>query len=216
MCALRQARILSSETDNTIKQEQNTNVNIKITPQNKQERPNTVPLYPPVQPLNPNVNFTQVNPQMGFQEVGIVSDSQMNTQNSQSQYQPPTNNNFPLTRDRGIADLSINIDELEKKNQFLEMLVEMYETNPLKINSYVVCKSSLLMNMIKLLTECDKVDLVIDDSDIGCGCSASNTKILKIDKILITIDDKTEEFKYKYNDIYTQFVKYGISLKLTI
>ena len=223
MCALRQARILSSETDNTIKQEQNTNVNIKITPQNKQERPNTVPLYPPVQPLNPNVNFTQVNPQMGFQEVGIVSDSQMNTQcpassmmnnqNSQSQFQPPINS---LCRDRGIADLSINIDELEKKNQFLEMLVEMYETNPLKINSYVVCKSSLLMNMIKLLTECDKVDLVIDDSDIGCGCSASNTKILKIDKILITIDDKTEEFKYKYNDIYTQFVKYGISLKLTI
>ncbi len=226
MCALRQARILSSETDNTIKQEQNTNVNIKITPQNKQQRPNTVPLYPPVQPLDPNVNFTQANPQMGFQEVGIVSDSQMNTQcpassmmnnqNSQSQFQPPTNNNFPLTRDRGIADLSINIDELEKKNQFLEMLVEMYETNPLKINSYVVCKSSLLMNMIKLLTECDKVDLVIDDSDIGCGCSASSTKILKIDKILISIDDKTEEFKYKYNDIYTQFVKYGISLKLTI
>ena len=237
MCALRQARILSSETDNTIKQEQNTNVNIKITPQNKQERPNTVPLYPPVQPLNPNVNFTQANPQMGFQEVGIVSDSQMNTQcpassapmmnnqNSQSQYQPPTNNQSQLIRDRGtpmvqdqrsIADLSINIDELEKKNQFLEMLVEMYETNPLKINSYVVCKSSLLMNMIKLLTECDIVDLVIDDSDIGCGCSASNTKILKIDKILITIDDKTEEFKYKYNDIYTQFVKYGVSLKLTL
>ena len=222
MCALRQARILSSETDNTIKQEQNTNVNIKITPQNKQERPNTVPLYPPVQPLNPNINFTQANPQMGFQEVGTVSDSQMNNQNSQSQYQLPINS---LCRDnivgesltnRGIADLSINIDELEKKNQFLEMLVEMYETNPLKINSYVVCKSSLLMNMIKLLTECDKVDLVIDDSDIGCGCSASNTKILKIDKILITIDDKTEEFKYKYNDIYTQFVKYGISLKLTI
>ena len=213
MCALRQARILSSETDNTIKQEQNTNVNIKITPQNKQERPNTVPLYPPVQPLNPNVNFTQANPQMGFQEVGIVSDSQMMNQSSQSQFQPPINS---LCRDRGIADLSINIDELEKKNQFLEMLVEMYETNPLKINSYVVCKSSLLMNMIKLLTECDKVDLVIDDSDIGCGCSASSTKILKIDKILITIDDKTEEFKYKYNDIYTQFVKYGISLKLTI
>lgn len=216
MCALRQARILSSETDNTIKQEQNTNVNIKITPQNKQERPNTVPLYPPVQPLNPNINFTQANPQMGFQEVGTVSDSQMNNQNSQSQYQLPINSLCQLIRDRGIADLSINIDELEKKNQFLEMLVEMYETNPLKINSYVVCKSSLLMNMIKLLTECDKVDLVIDDSDIGCGCSASSTKILKIDKILITIDDKTEEFKYKYNDIYTQFVKYGISLKLTI
>ena len=84
---LRQARILSSETDNTIKQEQNTNVNIKITPQNKQQRPSTVPLYPEVQPLNQNINFTQrpvglrtsseANPQMDTSQVGIVSDSQM-------------------------------------------------------------------------------------------------------------------------------------------
>ena len=216
MCALRQARILSSENDASVKQEQNTNVNIKITPQ--KQRPSTVPLYPTVQPLNPNINFTQANQPMDSPMVGQTLDSptMMTNQNSQSQYQPQINNPSQLIRDRGIADLGNEIDELETKNKFLEMLIEMYETNPLKINAYVVCKSSLLMNMIKLLTECDKVDLVIDDSDIGCGCTASTTKILKIDKILITKDDKTEEFKYKYNDIYTQFVKYGISLKLTI
>ncbi len=233
MCALRQARILSSETDNTIKQEQNTNVNIKITPQNKQERPNTVPLYPPVQPLNPNINFTQANPQMGFQEVGTVSDSQMNTQcpassdpsgypspmmmnqSSQSQFQPPTNSSFPLTRDRGIADLGNEIEDLEKKNQFLQMLVEMYESNPLKINAYVVCESKLLMNMIKLLTDCEKVDLVLDE-DIGCsGCTAKSSKIIYVSKILVTKDGKTSELKYDYNNIYSEFVKYGISLKMT-
>ena len=125
----------------------------------------------------------------------------------------PTSSNY---QERGITDLGVELDSLEKKNSFLEMLVEMYETNPLKINSYVVCKSSLLINMIKLLTECEKVDLVIDDSDVGCGCSASSAKILKIDKILVTKDDKTEELKYCYNNIYTEFIKYGISLKLTV
>ena len=60
---LKQARILSSETDNTIKQEQNTNVNINIKPSTK-SRPQTVPLYPNVPPLNPNVNFTQANQPM--------------------------------------------------------------------------------------------------------------------------------------------------------
>lgn len=210
---LRQARILSSETDNTIKQEQNTNVNIKITPKQQQPRPQTVPLYPNVQPLNPNVNFTQQPNQPGTPLAGQGLHSQMTPESSVYPSVTPTSSNY---QERGITDLGVELDSLEKKNSFLEMLVEMYETNPLKINSYVVCKSSLLINMIKLLTECEKVDLVIDDSDVGCGCSASSAKILKIDKILVTKDDKTEELKYCYNNIYTEFIKYGISLKLTV
>ena len=210
MCALRQARILSSETDNTIKQEQNTNVNINIKPSPK-PRPQTVPLYPNVPPMN-NVNFTQVNQPMDTSQVGqtlyIPTTEDLNYQS-----QPQTNN---LCRDRGIADLGNEIEDLEKKNKFLQMLVEMYESNPLKINTYVVCESKLLMNMIKLLTDCEKVDLVLDE-DIGCsGCTAKSSKIIYVSKILVTKDGKTSELKYDYNNIYSEFVKYGISLKLTI
>ena len=221
MCALRQARILSSETDNTIKQEQNTNVNIKITPPNKQ-RSQTVPLYgqspevsmrpyPSVQPLNPNVNFTQANQPMDTSAVGQTLYSPTTTEDSNYPSVHPTNKGF---QDRAIADLTNEIDELDKKNKFLEMLVAMYESNPLKINSYVVCESKLLMNMIKLLTDCDKVDLVLDD-DITCGgCTAHSDKLIYISKILVSKDGQTEEFKYKYNSIYTEFIKYGISLKM--
>ena len=221
MCALRQARILSSETDNTIKQEQNTNVNIKITPPNKQ-RSQTVPLYgqspevsmrpyPSVQPLNPNVNFTQANQPMDTSAVGQTLYSPTTTEDSNYPSVHPTNKGF---QDRAIADLTNEIDELDKKNKFLEMLVAMYESNPLKINSYVVCESKLLMNMIKLLTDCDKVDLVLDD-DITCGgCTAHSDKLIYISKILVSKDGQTEEFKYKYNRIYTEFIKYGISLKM--
>ena len=212
MCALRQARILSSETDNTIKQEQNTNVNINIKPSTK-PRPQTVPLYPNVPPMN-NVNFTQANQPSDIPPVGqtlyIPTTEDLNYQS-----QPPTNSNFPLTRDRGIADLGNEIEDLEKKNQFLQMLVEMYESNPLKINAYVVCESKLLMNMIKLLTDCEKVDLVLNE-DIGCsGCTAKTNKIIYVSKILVTKDGKTSELKYDYNNIYSEFVKYGISLKMT-
>ena len=98
------------------------------------------------------------------------------------------------------------------KNKFLELLVEMYANNPLKINSYVICKSTLLMDMLKLLTGCDKVEFVIEDEEPKC-CLANTSKLLKIDKILITKDDKTEELKYCYNHVYTEFVKYAISLK---
>lgn len=185
---MNKARILSSENDASVKQSQETNIEIKLAPQR-----GSAVAYPQI-PQPQNVNFTiPQTPQEGFA----------------SQYIPPTNN---LTQDRGIADLGNELDSLEKKNKFLELLVGMYENNPLKVNSYVVCKSTLLMDMIKLLTDCDKVDLVIEDEEPGC-CVASVAKLIKIDKILITKDGKSEELKYCYNHVYTEFVKYAISLK---
>ena len=208
MCALRQARILSSETDNTIRQDQNTNVNIKITPSKTQQRPQTVPLYPNVPPMN-NVNFTQANQSTEFQQAGQTT--YIPTEESTFPSVQPINNQF---RERGIADLSGEIEDLEKKNKFLQMLVEMYEMNPLKVNSYVICESKLLMNMIKLLTDCEKVDLVLNE-DISCGgCTGNADKIIYVSKILVTKDGKTSELKYDYNNIYSEFVKYGISLKM--
>lgn len=210
---LRQARILSSETDNTIKQEQNTNVNIKISkPQNPvasvTSRPSTAPLYPEVPPASMNnINFTAPHQPQEFCQAGEPSHTMTQTFPSVS----TVNNQI---HERGIADLGAELDTLEKKNKFLELLVEMYSENPLKINSYVVCKSKTLMDMIKLLTECDKVEIMLDDSDVGCGCSATNSKIMKVDKIIVTKDNKSEDLKYSYNDIYIEFVKYGISLKL--
>lgn len=194
--SLNKARILSSENDASVKQSQETNIEIKLAPQR-----GSAVAYPQIPsfdgrnaPQPQNVNFTiPQTPQEGFA----------------SQYIPPTNN---LTQDRGIADLGNELDSLEKKNKFLELLVGMYENNPLKVNSYVVCKSTLLMDMIKLLTDCDKVDLVIEDEEPGC-CVASVAKLIKIDKILITKDGKSEELKYCYNHVYTEFVKYAISLK---
>lgn len=208
---LRQARILSSETDtnNTVSQNQETNVNINIKPQSKQSHndkiPSNVNMYPNVQPINPNVNFT-------FQTM----DSAMNTtQESQLTSQPKINNPYQsIPIDRGIADIGNELNELDKQNQFLKMIIEMYETNPLKINSYVVCQSKLLMDMIKLLTDCDKVELILND-DIGCsGCGANSDKIIYVSKILVTKNGKIEDIKYAYNDIYSQFIKYGISMKM--
>ncbi len=226
---LRAARILSSETDNTIKQEQETNVNINIKPQTNQHvhperRPSTVPLYPNVEPLNnnserifapQNVNFTIPNPQMSSQEAGQTINSQM-TQGSPLAFQPQTNSPFQsnMVQDKGIADLGNELDELGKQNQFLKMIIEAYESNPLKVNSYLVCESKLLMDMIKILTGCEKVELVLDE-DVGCGgCGASSGKIIYVSKILVTKGGKTEDLKYAYNVIYSQFIKYGISLKM--
>ena len=192
---LHKARILSSENDASVKQNQETNVEINISGSTNivGATNHNADIKSPVQTTpDANANFT------------------LPDQNSQFQYQHPTNNNV-----RGIADLGDNIESLELKNKFLEALVSIYETNPLHVNNYLVCHSNSLMELIKLLTNCDKVELVIDDES-GCTGCISKHKYLEIQRILVTKDDKTNDLKYGYNDVYAQLVRFGISLKLCV
>ena len=214
---LRQARILSSENDASVKQEQNTNVNIKITPPGARTRDEPLQKQQLMnQPIQPPINYPSVSPVNFTQPMdGAPIPQQMDASTFPS---VQTTSNHGVIN-RGISDFANNesvMQSLETKNKFLEMIVSMYETNPLKINSYVVCESKLLMNMIKLLTDAAKVELVIDESAIGCGCSVISDKFIRIDKILVHKNNKVEDLKYGYNDIYTQFIRYGISMKLVV
>lgn len=130
---------------------------------------------------------------------------------------PQLNASKTVSRSNSLSDLKNynQLDSLEQKNKFLEMLVSVYEDNPLKVNAYLVCNTTSLMNMIKLLTDADKVELVLDE-DIACNSCCSSDKLIYISKILITKNNKTEDMKYAYNDIYSQFIKYGVSLKICV
>ena len=131
---------------------------------------------------------------------------------------PQINANKTISRSNSLSDLTnySQLENLEEKNKFLEMLVNVYEDNPLKVNSYLVCNTTSLMNMIKLLTHADKIELVLNEDDEPGCCAVSVSKFIKIDKILITKNNKTEDMKYAYNDVYSQFIKYGVSMKICI
>lgn len=211
---LRKARILSSENDASVKQSQETNVEIKIKPSNSQPvgQPISQPVYYP--------NVPHMNSQIPSQSRDV--NFTIPEENSQYQFQPPTNN---LSQDRGIADLGNHIvaegearneiEDLTVKNKFLETLLSIYELNPLRVNNYLVCHSNSLMELIKILTHADKVELIIDE-DSGCTGCVSKNKYLEIQRILVTKDGKSNDLKYGYNDVYAQLVRYGISLKLCV
>ena len=192
---LHKARILSSENDASVKQNQETNVEINISG---------------VANHNANAELSQMADIKSPVPLANVNFTLPDQAQCAYQYQHPTNNNV-----RGIADLGDNIESLELKNKFLEALVSIYEMNPLHVNNYLVCHSNSLMELIKLLTNCDKVELVIDDES-GCTGCISKHKYLNIQRILVTKDDKTNDLKYGYNDVYAQLVRFGISLKLCV
>ena len=235
--ALGRARILSSENDASVKQEQNTNVEIQIKP-----------------PVNPNL---PVNPQLSQrmsqpipQQIPTRSDQSLNNyseeplspqiplRSSQQFTQHPVNFTIPqqnaqlespqatnVIQDRGISDLTndmaakqtlaLQVDTLEERNKMLELLLSIYEDNPLHINNVIVCTSTALMDLIKKLTNSDKVELMINE-DANCSGCIHNTKYLNIEKILITKDGHSTEFKHSFNNIYTELIRHNISLKLCI
>lgn len=208
--SLNKGRILSSENDASVKQSQETNVEIKIKPSNSQ---------PVGQPISQPVYYPNV-PHMNSQSRDV--NFTIPEENSQYQFQPPTNKapagaGLPATivRDKGIVDLGNEIEDLTVKNKFLETLLSIYELNPLRVNNYLVCHSNSLMELIKILTHADKVELIIDE-DSGCTGCVSKNKYLEIQRILVTKDGKSNDLKYGYNDVYAQLVRYGISLKLCV
>ena len=177
---LRGARILSSCNDASNKQEQKMNVNIRVEDNSKHNIPQQIPqqpAYPQVQP----VNFTtqeQLTPEP-------------------SQY-PSVVASPILQRDINLEDSIAKdslIQDLETKNKFLNLLLTVYQNNPIYINSYVICDAQILMSMIKLLTNCDKVDLVLNE-DIACSGCTGNDKLIYVSKILVTKGDRTSSTMY--------------------
>ena len=211
---LRAGRILSSDETNSVSQSQNVDVNIKVQSNPKQDstqthqsthQPNvgitpqhSVPLfYPNVPQSSQNVNFTMENPMTDASQFPSVA---------------------PNVNVAQSIDLTNEISDLKVRNEFLELLLNAFQANPLRINSYVVVNHTLLIQMIKLLTGSDKVDILID-MDIGCDCSGccadvNNDEIYYIQKILVTKDGSTTELKYSHNNVYSEFIKLGISLKI--
>ena len=199
---LHKARILSSENDASVKQEQN--VNIKIA---ANRSPPVQPVsYPQIPPVQPQMGYSQI-PQNNSQNANFTTPSTTGAYPSVAPI-----NNPPLERS---VELDNEIDDLDTKNKFLEILLSIYEANPLRMNNYLVCHSNTLMELIKILTKADKVELVINE-DSGCTGCVSNSKYMKIDKILVSKNGVSNELKYGYNHVWTELIRHSISLKICI
>ena len=133
---------------------------------------------------------------------------------------PPINQTMVQSRD---IELTEDIEDQSKQIEFLETLVMEYQNNPIIVKGLLIpiivkglliCKGKSLMNLIKLATESDKVELVLDH-DISCT-TCVGTKYTYVSSILVTKGGKTQEFKIGYNEIYSKFLKYGINTKIVI
>ena len=205
---LRAGRILSSDENNSVKQEQTTNVNIKVQANPKQDS-NQNPTsntqthqYVHSQPSYPNIS---AQPSMGFPTIPVEDPSAYQSVQPISKHSQDT------------AGLESEIAELTVKNKFLELMLAAYQNNPIKLNSYIIVNYQLLIEMVKLLANADKVDLILEDDYVAnCGCcnDADHDELIYVSKILITVNGTTTDLKYSNNSVYSEFTKLGVSTKI--
>ena len=201
---LRNARILSSCNDASNKQEQKMNVNIKLEDTIPQQPQTQLPIYPNVPQM---ANFT-IPPQT----VGEFAPSQSTVPNVNNYQSRDININQDILQ-QDIMQKTLQIADLEDKNKFLQLLLRIYQNNPLYVNSIVVCQSQDFMDLVKLLTKCDKVDLILNE-DLACGGCGTDSKLIYVSRILITKNNETKEMKYAYNEAYSKLISFNISTKI--
>ena len=98
--------------------------------------------------------------------------------------------------------------------QALSIMLNLIEHNPLIVNKYIISPKDILINLIQLLTEADKVDIIMA-VDVDCGCSA-HSKYGVIDKIYVTKNGNTSILKYSYAESLQILETHRISTKFCI
>ena len=98
--------------------------------------------------------------------------------------------------------------------QALSIMLNLVEHNPLIVNKYIISPKEILINLIQLLTEADKVEIIMN-VDVDCGCSANN-KYSVIDKIYVSKDGSTSILKYGFAECLQVLETHRISTKFCI
>ena len=85
--------------------------------------------------------------------------------------------------------------------------------SPVLIKKFILFKTSVLQEFIRVLTEADSVEVTLSEDVECCG---KTTKINAVDSIIVVKDNVRSDFQVNYNEWYTLFKDYKISLKFTL
>ena len=108
---------------------------------------------------------------------------------------------------------TVSTEQMTKLNNeisALKLIINILQNNPFYLNKFVVADDTVLMEVIKLLTNAD--DIVMDAEDIGEGCITKKT-YRKVNAIYVIKDGETKNLKYSYPSIVQELTELHISFK---
>ena len=164
------------------------------------------------QETNVNINLTERSVSLTSEDTPVDrTDSSPQTIIPPAAY--PTVAPYENVAPSNPVDPYYQCNQLQSCVNFLKQVIQLIQSNPLIVSSFVVASQSELANLIThLIDNCTKVDIKIDEDSMLTCCQAS--QYAKIDRILVTVDGELKNLKYQYPDVYSTFQLYNISLKL--
>lgn len=107
------------------------------------------------------------------------------------------------TANETLNNLEQLIHDKDLLIQALILCLDIVENNPLIVNKYIIAEEEELVKLVRLLTDCDSVELLKADTDASC-CKSSNYDY--VSKIYVKAKDgNTYNLKYNYPDV-TEFL----------
>jgi hypothetical protein len=123
--------------------------------------------------------------------------------------QNSTNNHATTNED--LINLYNILNNYETVAKALILIIDLIQSNPLKINKYIVPTEKTFRDLICVLTNAEDVDIKRVEE---VGCTVSHKKYDLIDDIFVIKDGDPKSLKYGYPEVARLFDRFDISLKM--
>ena len=110
-----------------------------------------------------------------------------------------------------LDNLHTIVNNYETVAKALILIIELLQSNPLKLNKIIVPTEPAFKELILVLTSADDVELRYSE-DIACGISSKKYKV--IEDIIVIKNQEPKSLKYSHPDIIRLFDRFNISIRM--
>ena len=103
------------------------------------------------------------------------------------------------------------VNNYETVAKALILIIELLQSNPLKLNKIIVPTEPAFKELITVLTGADDVEIRYSE-DIACGISSKKYRV--IEDIIVIKNQEPKSLKYSHPDIIRLFDRFNISIRM--
>ena len=154
-------------------------------------------------------------PVVAYPQIPTLSDAPIATEfqsvmpTAVEQKAPETTHNTATNED--LINLYNMLNNYETVAKALILIIDLIQSNPLKINKYIVPTEKTFRDLVCVLTNAEDVDIKRVEE---VGCTVSSKKYDLIDDIFVIKDGDPKSLKYGYPEVSRLFDRFDISLKM--
>ena len=110
-----------------------------------------------------------------------------------------------------LDNLHMIVNNYEAVAKALILIIELLQSNPLKLNKIIVPTEPAFKELIMVLTGADDVEIRYSE-DIACGITSKKYRV--IEDIIVIKNQEPKSLKYSHPDIIRLFDRFNISIRM--